>query len=69
LNEGKVVGVARRYPTTLFDSVEEPLDPVAGECDILTGAHDVLRNIKMRSTQPRSNVCRRLIGKTQGNKH
>jgi hypothetical protein len=32
LNEGKVVGgepvVARRHPTTLFDPVEEPLDPV-----------------------------------------
>jgi hypothetical protein len=33
LNEGKVVGskpvMARRHPTTLFDPVEEPLDPVA----------------------------------------
>jgi hypothetical protein len=38
LNEGKVVGgkpvVARRYPTTLFDPVEEPLDPVASAVEI-----------------------------------
>jgi len=34
LHEGKVIGgkfvVARRYPTTLLDPVEEPLNPIAG---------------------------------------
>jgi hypothetical protein len=38
LNEGKVVGskpvIARRHPTTLFDLVEEPLDPVASVVEI-----------------------------------
>jgi hypothetical protein len=38
LNEGKVVGskpvIARRRPTTLFDTVEEPLGPVATESEI-----------------------------------
>jgi hypothetical protein len=38
LNDGKVVGgkpvAARRCPTTLFDPVEEPLDPVAGAVEI-----------------------------------
>jgi hypothetical protein len=38
MNEGKVVGgepvVARRYPTTLFDPVEEPLDLVARAIEI-----------------------------------
>jgi hypothetical protein len=38
LNEGKVVSskpvIARRHPTTLFDPVEEPLDPVASAVEI-----------------------------------
>jgi hypothetical protein len=38
LNEGKVVGskpvIARRHPTTLFDPVKEPLDPVASAVEI-----------------------------------
>jgi hypothetical protein len=38
LNEGKVVGgkpvTARRHPTTLFDPVKEPLDPVASAVEI-----------------------------------
>jgi hypothetical protein len=42
LNEGKVVGgepvVARRYPTTLLDPIEEPLHPVTGAVEIQTEA-------------------------------
>jgi hypothetical protein len=38
LNEGKVVCgepvVARCHPTTLFDPVEEPLDPISGAVEI-----------------------------------
>jgi hypothetical protein len=46
LNEGKVVGgkavVARRDPMTLFDPVEEPLDPVTGAVEIRAEADRIV---------------------------
>ena len=42
MNEGKVVGskpvIARRHPTTLFDPVKEPFDPVASAIEVRTEA-------------------------------
>jgi len=43
LNEGKVVGrepfVARGYPTTLLDPIEEPLDLIATAVEIRAEAY------------------------------
>jgi len=58
LNEGKVVGgkpvVARRNPTALFDSVEEPLDPVASAVEIRAEADRIAAVAFRRDVGPRS---------------
>jgi hypothetical protein len=57
LNEGKVVGgklvVARRNPTALLDSVEEPLDPVASAVEIGAEADRIAAVAFRRDVGPR----------------
>ena len=58
MNEGKVVGgepvVARRYPTTLFDPVEEPLDLVARAIEIGAEADRIAAIAFRRDVGPRA---------------
>jgi hypothetical protein len=58
LNEGKVVGskpvIALRHPTTLFDPVEEPLDPVASAVEIGAEADRIAAVAFRRDVGPRA---------------
>jgi len=58
LNERKAVGskpvIARRHPTTLFDPVEEPLDPVASAVEIGAEADRIAAVAFRRDVGPRA---------------